>query len=99
MWNKSLANRNNGLFPGHDSSGTYTGNWGLEKEQVKNATASDMFQRASTFLGGGSGYKREALRNSFGLLSKQQKQLKGFGGFVTSAQNALIAFNVAGDAI
>ncbi len=63
--------------PGYDKKGVYDGNWGLASGELKTASAGQLFRRGMGFAVGGSGYKREALANSFGLLSKQQATQKG----------------------
>ena len=62
-----------GLFPGRDNQGKYTGDWGINSKAFRQSTRSDFLGRAGIFAAGGSGYKREALSNAFGLLSHNQR--------------------------
>lgn len=71
--------RMSSIFPARDMTGLYTGSWGIGAKDASLATSGQMFKRSALFAFGGAGYKREALLNSFGLLSKQQKVQKGIG--------------------
>lgn len=73
-------NKNSGIFPGRDNEGKYTGSWGLANPN--EVSASDHFRRAQEFGIGGAGYKREALLNSMGLITKNQRKQKGIGAFL-----------------
>lgn len=60
------------IYPGRGINGNYTGEWGLSRKAANAATSDQLFKRAGIFATGGSGYKREALANSFGIITKRQ---------------------------
>lgn len=74
----------NGIYPGRDEVGAYTGDFGIGAKAAKEASAGQLFKRAGIFATGGSGYKRELLANSFGFISKQQAAQKGLMNFFTN---------------
>jgi hypothetical protein len=96
---KFASRSKSGLFPGRDAMGGYTANWGLDMKEVQAASAGQMFKRSAQFAFGGTGYKREALMNSFGLLSKQQKMQTGLGGLGQRLTPLFMAASAAYDLV